>query len=197
MLTFKIGKVPHVRRICILKKDHQERIWEDIQELKNMLAVASKCSSTGAARADCSWTPEQEDIDLPGVAQVAKRPATGYHPYHSFYKLQWPREAKKWGIQAKHFVCSGMKATKIPTSVEIVYCNHDILKAWVEEFVRFDPATVICDGSQRVRQLKSGQGPGAACQGAAVHPAIGHSHPHTSIAVLADPAPSGPGILWW
>lgn len=37
--TFKIGKVPHVRRICILKKDHQERIWEDIQELKNMLAV--------------------------------------------------------------------------------------------------------------------------------------------------------------
>lgn len=37
--TFKIGKVPHVRRICILKKDHQERVWEDIQELKNMLAV--------------------------------------------------------------------------------------------------------------------------------------------------------------
>ena len=37
--TFKIGKVPHVRRICILKKDLQERVWEDIQELKNMLAV--------------------------------------------------------------------------------------------------------------------------------------------------------------
>ena len=37
--TFKISKVPHVRRICILKKDHQERVWEDIQELKNMLAV--------------------------------------------------------------------------------------------------------------------------------------------------------------
>lgn len=37
--TFKIGKVPRVRRIIILKKEHQERVWEDIQELKNMLTV--------------------------------------------------------------------------------------------------------------------------------------------------------------
>ena len=37
--TFKIGKVPRVRRIIILKKEHPERVWDDIQELKNMLAV--------------------------------------------------------------------------------------------------------------------------------------------------------------
>ena len=70
-------------------------------------------------------------------------------------KLQWPREAKKWGIQGRSFVCSGMLATKIPASVDIVYCNHDILKAWVEEFIRFDPATVICDESQSYGNSKS------------------------------------------
>lgn len=36
---FKIDRVPHVRRIIILKKGHPERVWDDIQELKNMLAV--------------------------------------------------------------------------------------------------------------------------------------------------------------
>jgi SWI/SNF-related matrix-associated actin-dependent regulator 1 of chromatin subfamily A len=70
-------------------------------------------------------------------------------------KLQWPREAKKWGIQARHFVCSGMKATRIPANTEIVYCNHDILKAWVEEFMRLDPVAVICDESQAFGNTKS------------------------------------------
>lgn len=37
--SFKIDKVPRVRRIFILKKDRPERVWDDIQELKNMLAV--------------------------------------------------------------------------------------------------------------------------------------------------------------
>lgn len=37
--SFKIDRVPHVRRICILKKTHPERVWDDIQELKNMLTV--------------------------------------------------------------------------------------------------------------------------------------------------------------
>lgn len=36
---FKIDKVPHVRRVFVLKKDSPERVWEDIQELKSMLAV--------------------------------------------------------------------------------------------------------------------------------------------------------------
>ena len=36
---FKIDKVPRVRRVFVLKKDSPERVCEDIQELKNMLAV--------------------------------------------------------------------------------------------------------------------------------------------------------------
>lgn len=70
-------------------------------------------------------------------------------------KLQWPREARKWGIQARSYVCSGMRATRIPDDTEIVYCNHDILKAWVDEFIRFDPLTVICDESQAYGNSKS------------------------------------------
>ena len=37
--SFKIDKVPRVRRIFILRKEHPERVWGDIQEMKNMLAV--------------------------------------------------------------------------------------------------------------------------------------------------------------
>ena len=37
--SFKINKVPRVRRIFILRKEHHERVWDDIQEMKNMLAV--------------------------------------------------------------------------------------------------------------------------------------------------------------
>ena len=37
--SFKIDKVPRVRRIFILRKEHPERVWDDIQEMKNMLAV--------------------------------------------------------------------------------------------------------------------------------------------------------------
>lgn len=36
---FKIDKVPHVRRVFVLKKDYPERVWDDVQELKSMLAV--------------------------------------------------------------------------------------------------------------------------------------------------------------
>lgn len=38
-VSFKIDKVPRVRRIFILRKEHPERVWDDIQEMKNMLAV--------------------------------------------------------------------------------------------------------------------------------------------------------------
>nr|WP_294831872.1 hypothetical protein [Prevotella sp.] len=38
-VSFKIDKVPRVRRIFILRNEHPERVWDDIQEMKNMLAV--------------------------------------------------------------------------------------------------------------------------------------------------------------
>ena len=38
-VSFKIDKVPRVRRIFILRKEHPERVWDDILEMKNMLAV--------------------------------------------------------------------------------------------------------------------------------------------------------------
>lgn len=36
-VSFKIDKVPRVRRIFILRKENPERVWDDIQEMKNML----------------------------------------------------------------------------------------------------------------------------------------------------------------
>ena len=34
-----IDKIPRVRRVFILKKNHPERVWDDMQQLKNMLLV--------------------------------------------------------------------------------------------------------------------------------------------------------------
>ena len=98
---------------------------------------------TGKTLTSLAWLKWQSDLRPAIILTTAST------------KLQWPREAKKWGIQAKHFVCSGMKATRIPASVEIVYCNHDILKAWVDEFMRMDPATVVTDECQAYSNPKS------------------------------------------
>ncbi len=98
---------------------------------------------TGKTLTSLAWLKWQSDLRPAIILTTAST------------KLQWPREAKKWGIQAKHFVCSGMKATRIPASVEIVYCNHDILKAWADEFMRLDPATVVTDECQAYSNPKS------------------------------------------
>lgn len=39
MSSKSIDKIPRVRRIFILQKNHPERVWEDIQQLKSMLLV--------------------------------------------------------------------------------------------------------------------------------------------------------------
>lgn len=65
-------------------------------------------------------------------------------------KTQWPREAKKWGVQGRTEVLSGHKARPIPPRSEIVFINWDILTHWQQAIAAWDPKIIIADEVQAV-----------------------------------------------
>jgi SWI/SNF-related matrix-associated actin-dependent regulator 1 of chromatin subfamily A len=69
-------------------------------------------------------------------------------------KTQWPREAKKWGIQMPFWVLSGRTPHGLPKKGAVVL-NWDILEAWTDALVEWNPQTVIADEVQAVGNPKA------------------------------------------
>lgn len=69
-------------------------------------------------------------------------------------KTQWPREAKKWGIQMPFWVLSGRTPHALPKRGAVVL-NWDILEAWADSLIAWDPQTVIADEVQAVGNPKA------------------------------------------
>lgn len=65
-------------------------------------------------------------------------------------KTQWPREAKKWGVQGRTEVLSGHKARTINARTEIAFINWDILSHWSQAIAAWDPQIIIADEVQAV-----------------------------------------------
>jgi len=69
-------------------------------------------------------------------------------------KTQWVREAKKWGIQIPFWVVSGRTPHGLPKRGAVVL-NWDILEAWTDALIAWDPQTVIADEVQAVGNPKA------------------------------------------
>lgn len=65
-------------------------------------------------------------------------------------KLNWRREAAQHiGLNAR--VLSGTKPHTIPRKTKMVIINYDILAAWKEELLRFEPRSIIFDEAQYLK----------------------------------------------
>lgn len=64
-------------------------------------------------------------------------------------KTQWGREARKWGIQLPFYTLSGRTPGPLPRRGAAVL-NWDILEAWTDALIAWNPQTVIADEVQAV-----------------------------------------------
>lgn len=64
-------------------------------------------------------------------------------------KTQWGREARKWGIQLPFYPLSGRTPSTLPRRGAVVL-NWDILEAWTDALIDWNPQTIIADEVQAV-----------------------------------------------
>lgn len=64
-------------------------------------------------------------------------------------KTQWGREARKWGIQLPFYPLSGRTPSTLPRR-GVVVLNWDILEAWTDALIAWNPLTIIADEVQAV-----------------------------------------------
>ena len=69
-------------------------------------------------------------------------------------KSQWVREAKKWGVQLPFWILSGRTPHALPKRGAVVL-NWDILEAWADALIAWNPRTVIADEVQAVGNPKA------------------------------------------
>lgn len=69
-------------------------------------------------------------------------------------KSQWVREARKWGVQLPFWVLSGRTPHTLPKRGAVVL-NWDILEAWADALIAWNPQTVIADEVQAVGNPKA------------------------------------------
>lgn len=69
-------------------------------------------------------------------------------------KSQWVREARKWGVQLPFWVLSGRTPHALPKRGAVVL-NWDILEAWADALIAWNPQTVIADEVQAVGNPKA------------------------------------------
>lgn len=97
---------------------------------------------TGKSLTSLGWVKLNQDFER--VVVIAT----------SSTKTQWPREAKKWGIQMPFWVLSGRTPHALPKKGAVVL-NWDILEAWADALIAWDPQTVIADEVQAVGNPKA------------------------------------------
>ena len=69
-------------------------------------------------------------------------------------KSQWVREARKWGLDLPFCILSGRATHALPNRGAVVI-NYDILEAWAERLLAWDPQCIIADEVQAVGNPKS------------------------------------------
>ena len=97
---------------------------------------------TGKTATSLSWIRMNPDIERVVVIATAST------------KTQWIREARKWGVDLPFWVLSGRKAHRLPKRGAVVI-NYDILDAWVDVLLSWDPQTVLADEVQAVGNPKA------------------------------------------
>lgn len=96
----------------------------------------------GKTATSLSWIRMNPDFDRVVIIATAST------------KPQWVREAKKWGVTLPFWVLSGRSPHGLPKRGAVVL-NWDILEAWTDALIAWDPQTVIADEVQAVGNPKA------------------------------------------